>query len=46
MSLARAPQQGKEQDAQGSLGEIYRSFDEGFETRDLKDAKELLDTLQ
>jgi hypothetical protein len=27
------------------LGEIYKKFNEGFDTPDLKDAKALLDTL-
>jgi predicted ATPase len=37
--------QGKHEDARTLLAEIYGWFTEGFETRDLKDAKRLLDDL-
>ena len=45
-SLARLwQQQGKEDQARALLAPIYNWFTEGFDTRDLKDAKELLDAL-
>jgi predicted ATPase len=45
-SLARLWQeQGNLQEARGLLAPIYGWFTEGFETRDLKDAKALLDEL-
>ena len=37
--------QGKHEDARTLLAEIYGWFTEGFETRDLKEAKALLDEL-
>jgi hypothetical protein len=37
--------QGKVQQAREPLAPIYGWFTEGFETRDLKEAKELLDEL-
>ena len=37
--------QGKVQQARELLGPVYGWFTEGFDTRDLKEAKELLDTL-
>ena len=46
MSLARLwQQQGKHTEARQQLAEIYGWFTEGFDTADLKEAKELLDTL-
>jgi predicted ATPase len=46
MSLARLwRSQGKPQQARELLGPIYRWFTEGFDTRDLKEAKALLDEL-
>ena len=43
MSLARLWQsQGKKKQAKGVLDKIYGWFTEGFETRDLRDAKQLL----
>jgi tetratricopeptide (TPR) repeat protein len=45
-SLARLlDKQGKRDEARAMLAEIYRSFTEGFDTADLKDAKALLDEL-
>ena len=45
-SLARfLDKQGRQEEAQRMLGEIYGWFTEGFDTADLKDAKALLDTL-
>jgi len=45
-SLARLwQQQGKHDEARQVLGDIYSWFTEGFDTLDLKDAKELLDAL-
>jgi class 3 adenylate cyclase/predicted ATPase len=45
-SLARLWQkQGKQEEAHRMLSEIYGWFTEGFETRDLKEAKALLDEL-
>jgi predicted ATPase len=45
-SLARLwHQQGKREEAQQVLGDIYGWFTEGFDTADLKDAKALLDAL-
>ena len=47
LSLARLWQrQGKINEAQQRLAEIYGWFSEGFDTADLKDAKALLDDLQ
>lgn len=46
MSLARLWQcQGKHVDARQRLAEIYGWFTEGFATRDLQDAKTLLEEL-
>lgn len=46
MSVARLwRDQGKRQQARDLLAPIYGSFTEGFDTRDLKEANELLDTL-
>ncbi|MBI3301937.1 MAG: hypothetical protein HYZ72_07655 [Deltaproteobacteria bacterium] len=46
MSLARLwQQQGKKEEAQQMLAEIYGWFTEGFNTADLKDAKALLEEL-
>ena len=45
-SLARLwQQQGKQHEARNTLSEIYHWFTEGFDTRDLQDAKVLLDEL-
>jgi predicted ATPase len=45
-SLARLlTSQGKREEARGMLAEIYNWFTEGFDTKDLKDAKALLDEL-
>ena len=46
MSLARLwRDQGKVQQARELLAPVYRWFTEGFETRDLKEAKALLEEL-
>jgi predicted ATPase len=46
MSLARLwQQQGKQKEAHAMLAEIYNWFTEGFDTKDLQDAKALLDEL-
>jgi predicted ATPase len=46
MSLARLwRDQGKPQQARELLAPVYGWFTEGFDTRDLKEAKELLDHL-
>jgi predicted ATPase len=46
MSLARLwRQQGKTAEARQMLAEIYGWFTEGFDTKDLQEAKELLDEL-
>ena len=46
MSLARLwRDQGKAQQARELLAAVYGWFTEGFETRDLKEAKALLDEL-
>jgi predicted ATPase len=46
-SLARLWKgQGKRQEAQQLLGDVYGWFAEGFDTADLKDAKKLLDELK
>jgi predicted ATPase len=46
MSLARLwQQQGKKDDARQMLAEIYGWFTEGFDTKDLQEAKELLEEL-
>ena len=45
-SLARLwQQQGREEEARGLLAPVYDWFTEGFDTRDLKDAKALLEEL-
>ncbi|MFQ6115002.1 MAG: hypothetical protein ACE5NG_13130 [bacterium] len=47
MSLCRLWQnQGKRGEARQILGEIYGWFTEGFDTKDLQEAKALLDELQ
>ena len=47
MSLARLrQQQGKQKDAHQMLEKIYGWFTEGFDTRDLQEAKALLDSLE
>jgi predicted ATPase len=46
MSLARLwRDQGKVQQAREPLAAVYEWFTEGFDTRDLKDAKALLEEL-
>jgi len=46
MSLSRLWQkQGKKEEAQKMLAEIYNWFTEGFDTKDLQEAKALLDEL-
>ncbi len=46
MSLSRLWQhQGKRKEAHEMLAEIYRWFTEGFDTKDLQEAKALLDEL-
>ena len=46
ISLAHLlPSQGRRDEARAMLAEIYGWFTEGFDTRDLKDAKALLDEL-
>jgi len=46
MSLSRLWQsQGKKEEARMLLAEIYNWFTEGFETKDLKEAKVLLEEL-
>jgi len=46
MSLARLwQQQGKEEKAHQMLAEIYGWFTEGFDTKDLQEAKALLEEL-
>ena len=46
MSLARLwQQQGKQREAHQLLAEIYNWFTEGFDTKDLQEAKALLETL-
>jgi predicted ATPase len=46
MSMARLwRDQGKPQQARELLAPVYRWFTEGFDTRDLKDAKALLEQL-
>jgi predicted ATPase len=47
MSLARLlANQGRRDQACGTLAEIYNWFTEGFDTEDLKEAKALLDELR
>ena len=46
MSLARLwQQQGKRQEAHALLAEVYNWFTEGFDTKDLQEAKALLEEL-
>ena len=46
MSLARLwQQQGQQAEAHQMLSEIYHWFTEGFDTKDLQEAKALLDSL-
>ena len=46
MSLARLwQQQGKRHEAHQMLSEVYNWFTEGFDTKDLQEAKVLLDEL-
>jgi predicted ATPase len=46
MSLARLwQQQGKKHEAREMLAEIYGWFTEGFDTKDLQEAKALLEQL-
>ncbi len=46
MSLARLwQQQGKQAEAHEMLAEIYNWFTEGFDTKDLQEAKTLLEEL-
>ena len=46
MSLARLwDGQGKRREARQLLGSIYAWFTEGFDTKDLKDAKALIENL-
>jgi predicted ATPase len=46
MSLARLwRQQGKKKEAHQMLAKIYGWFTEGFDTKDLQEAKALLDSL-
>jgi predicted ATPase len=46
MSLARLwQQQGKREEAHQMLSEIYNWFTEGFDTKDLQEAKVLLEEL-
>jgi predicted ATPase len=45
MSLARLWQQGKQKEAHELLSEIYGWFTEGFDTKDLQEAKVLLEEL-
>ena len=47
MSLVRLwQQQGKKTEAHKILSEIYGWFTEGFDTKDLQEAKELLESLE
>ena len=47
MSLARLwQQQGKQAEAHQMLSEIYGWFTEGFDTKDLQEAKALLESLE
>jgi len=46
MSLSRLwQQQGKKAEARHMLGELYGWFTEGFDTKDLQEAKALLEEL-
>ena len=47
MSFARLwQQQGKQKEAHEMLSEIYSWFTEGFDTKDLQEAKELIEELR
>jgi predicted ATPase len=47
MSLSRLwQQQGKKEEARGVLAATYHWFTEGFDTKDLQEAKALLETLR
>jgi predicted ATPase len=46
MSLARLWQQGKHDEAHSVLSAVYNWFTEGFDTKDLQEAKALLDGLE
>jgi predicted ATPase len=47
MSLAKLwQQQGKQKEAHGLLAEIYGWFTEGFDTKDLQEAKATLEELR
>ncbi len=47
MSLARLWQaQGKQHEARTTLADVYNWFTEGFDTKDLQEAKALLDALE
>ena len=47
MSLSRLwQQQGKKKEAHRMLAEIYNWFTEGFDTKDLQEAKALIDSLE
>ena len=46
MQVAPARAQGKMSEARELLAPVYGWFTEGFDTRDLKEAKALLDDLQ
>jgi predicted ATPase len=46
VSLARLwQQQGKQQEAHNLLSDVYNWFTEGFDTKDLQEAKALLEAL-
>ena len=45
MNLSRLWQQGKQGEARQMLAEIYGWFTEGFDTKDLQEAKALLEEL-
>jgi predicted ATPase len=46
MSLARLrQQQGKQHEAHDMLAAVYNWFTEGFDTKDLQEAKALIDSL-
>jgi predicted ATPase len=46
MSLSRLwQQQGKQHEARNTLSEVYRWFTEGFDTKDLQEAKEMIESL-
>ena len=47
MSLAQLwQQQGKQREAHQMLSEVYNWFTEGFDTKDLREAKALLEELR